>query len=345
MGCDDKALEASVDKVMRKKSKNKRGASDPDDAFTEKTIDISFIEATDGMQIDDNEPTIAEKLSVVDLTNNGTAEVQEMQEPTLTQLPSADSVIVLLKQALHADDRGVLLDCLYNQDEKVIANSISLLNPADIFKLLDSLIFIVQSRGAVLVCALPWLRSLLLQHASRIMSQESSLVALNSLYQLIESRVSTFGPASRLSSYLDYLCAGITDDGVDEFDSIVPVVYDDKDESVHIKEKGNLKENNGELNAPIQALLQTTNKEEGNELHHRRGGQTHRAGRTDYLIKDFSGLIPAPRLRNFTSFSVSLISLTEVLEALQKKNGRIKQLNFRFWCFLRVWVAMSASLG
>ncbi|MCD9637614.1 hypothetical protein HAX54_020992 [Datura stramonium] len=39
---------------------------------------------------------------------------------------------------------------------------------------------------AVLACGLPWLQSLLLQHASGIMSQESSLLALNSLYQTID---------------------------------------------------------------------------------------------------------------------------------------------------------------
>lgn len=39
-------------------------------------------------------------------------------------------------------------------------------------------------RGAVLACALPWLKSLLLQHSSSIMSQESSLAALNSLFQV-----------------------------------------------------------------------------------------------------------------------------------------------------------------
>ena len=39
-------------------------------------------------------------------------------------------------------------------------------------------------RGSILACALPWLRSLLLQHSTRIMSQESSLLALNSLYQV-----------------------------------------------------------------------------------------------------------------------------------------------------------------
>ncbi|GAB4844701.1 hypothetical protein Ancab_038103 [Ancistrocladus abbreviatus] len=100
-------------------------------------------------------------------------------------------------------------------------NSISLLNPADIFKLLDSLISVIQSRGAVVVCALPWLRSLLLQHASRIVSQESSLVVLNSLYRLI---------ALQLASNLDFIFAGITDDGVGEFDTVTPVIYKDKDE-------------------------------------------------------------------------------------------------------------------
>ncbi|GKB39307.1 WD repeat-containing protein 43-like protein [Tanacetum coccineum] len=38
--------------------------------------------------------------------------------------------------------------------------------------------------GAVAACALPWIKSLLLQHASIIMSQKASLIALNSLYQI-----------------------------------------------------------------------------------------------------------------------------------------------------------------
>lgn len=39
-------------------------------------------------------------------------------------------------------------------------------------------------RGAVLVCLLPWLQTLLSQHTSSIVSQESSLSLLNSLYQV-----------------------------------------------------------------------------------------------------------------------------------------------------------------
>ncbi|KAF3972295.1 hypothetical protein ACB098_02G101900 [Castanea mollissima] len=190
-------------------------------------------ESSDGVLV--NEPTMGEKLATLNLTTDSK---QQQQEPSLVaatqpqpQPPSADSVQVLLRQALRADDRVLLLDCLYNRDEKVIAKSVSLLSPADVLKLLQSLISIIQSRGAILACALPWLKSLLLQHASGIMSQESSLVALNSLYQLIESRVSTFESAIQLSSCLDILYTGVVDDDIEENATTVPVIYEDEDES------------------------------------------------------------------------------------------------------------------
>ncbi|XP_050239099.1 uncharacterized protein LOC126688444 [Quercus robur] len=189
-------------------------------------------ESSDGVLV--NEPTMGEKLATLSLITDS----KQQQEPSLVaatqpqpQPPSADSVQVLLRQALRADDRVLLLDCLYNRDEKVIAKSVSLLSPADVLKLLQSLISIIQSRGAILACALPWLKSLLLQHASGIMSQESSLVALNSLYQLIESRVSTFESAIQLSSCLDILYTGVVDDDIEENATTVPVIYEDEDES------------------------------------------------------------------------------------------------------------------
>ncbi|XP_010254339.1 PREDICTED: uncharacterized protein LOC104595338 isoform X2 [Nelumbo nucifera] len=174
----------AADEPMQKKKVNKKRAAPDQDIIT--TGNTFGFEAMDGIRVDDDltEPTMGEKLASLNLIDNDKANGLEKQEPSFgTNLPSADSVHVLLKQALHADDRALLLDCLYNQDEKVIANSTSLLNPSDVLKLLDFLMPIIQSRGAVLACALPWLRSLLLQHASSIMSQESSFFALNSLYQ------------------------------------------------------------------------------------------------------------------------------------------------------------------
>lgn len=46
------------------------------------------------------------------------------------------------------------------------------------------LIFVLYCRGAILACTIPWIKSLLLTHSSEIMSQESSLLALNSMYQV-----------------------------------------------------------------------------------------------------------------------------------------------------------------
>ncbi|KAM1203845.1 hypothetical protein FF1_019844 [Malus domestica] len=209
--------------IKSKKGSKKRAAAP--DANTPTVKDILEI---DGVLVDDdlNEPTMGEKLGSLNLLDNDRPESHDKEESSLDpKPPTADSIHILLKQALHADDRALLLDCLYTQDEKVIAKSISQLNPSGLLKLLQSLISIIQSRGAILACALPWLRSLLLQHASGIVSQESSLNALNSLYQLIESRVSTFQSALQLSSVLDVHYPGVIDD-VDENETISPFIYE-----------------------------------------------------------------------------------------------------------------------
>ncbi|KAF3583540.1 hypothetical protein F2Q69_00026788 [Brassica cretica] len=57
------------------------------------------------------------------------------------------------------------------------------------------------------------------------MSQESSVLALNSMYQLIESRVSTLHTAVEVSSSLDLLVDDLDDEEEDEG----PLIYEDKD--------------------------------------------------------------------------------------------------------------------
>lgn len=82
-------------------------------------------EDMDGVLVDDdlNEPTMGEKLANLNLLDNDKSKSHEIQESVPAKPPSADSVNVLLKQALHADDRALLLECLYNQDKKVVFNS------------------------------------------------------------------------------------------------------------------------------------------------------------------------------------------------------------------------------
>lgn len=73
-----------------------------------------------------DEPTMEEKLATLNLINreNGMSDT-EKQSLSMAP-PSADSVHILLKQALRADDNVALLTCLYNRDEKVWFSVLSL---------------------------------------------------------------------------------------------------------------------------------------------------------------------------------------------------------------------------
>nr|GEZ32237.1 hypothetical protein [Tanacetum cinerariifolium] len=53
-----------------------------------------------------------------------------------------------------------------------------------------------SSEGAIAACALLWLTSLPLQHASFIMSEEASLITLSSLYQIMTGAI-TYGTKGR----------------------------------------------------------------------------------------------------------------------------------------------------
>jgi U3 small nucleolar RNA-associated protein 5 len=72
-----------------------------------------------------DEPTMAEKLASFDLAIEEKEKEKEKGErdgrvtTSFVNLPSADSVHVLIRQALHADDQSLLLDCIYTRDEKV----------------------------------------------------------------------------------------------------------------------------------------------------------------------------------------------------------------------------------
>ncbi|KAG2620547.1 uncharacterized protein LOC120666092 isoform X1 [Panicum virgatum] len=227
-------MQENTTRIHHGKTKKKESAKKKEKARkrTSSVLDSTNVSDTayeEMPEYDLDGPTIGEKLATLDLINRDN-EKNDTQEQTLSMVPpSADSVHILLKQALRADDNVSLLTCLYNRDEKVIAKSISLLTPADVVKLLKFFVLQIQSRGAVLVCLLPWLQTLLNLHMSSIVSQESSLSLLNSLYQLIDARTSTFKSALQLSTTLDYLFSEIADDEADDGEVEPPIIYEDKD--------------------------------------------------------------------------------------------------------------------
>lgn len=87
-------------------------------------IYIGLDEDRDGVLVDGahNEPTMGDKFESLKLLGGEELSNEESNKaaaPSDDKPPTAASVNVLLRQALHADDRSLLLDCLYNRDEQV----------------------------------------------------------------------------------------------------------------------------------------------------------------------------------------------------------------------------------
>ncbi|PKA49054.1 hypothetical protein AXF42_Ash010738 [Apostasia shenzhenica] len=112
--------DAKADQSRKRKSK-KRSKSDLDDSTVVKDASTAGMDA----ELDVQEPTMAEKLASLELQNDGSLNGKTEEEAThSTNIPSADSVHVMLKQALNADDHSLLLSCLYTSDDKVFFPSI-----------------------------------------------------------------------------------------------------------------------------------------------------------------------------------------------------------------------------
>jgi hypothetical protein len=105
-----------------------------------------------GPEYDLSEPTMEEKLAALNLPSDdadGGAEEEEQAAAAVAVVPpSADSVHVLLRQALRADDRAALLGCLCNRDDKVRASKLPF------FRSLSRFLRICNARSRWLVTVL-----------------------------------------------------------------------------------------------------------------------------------------------------------------------------------------------
>lgn len=191
-----------------------------------------------------NEPTMEEKLMKLGILEE--EKEKKPRESTVASAPVADSLIVPLTQALRSGDNFLLEKCLSVTNIKVIKKSVFSMNPGDALDFLRDLVYKLKSSPSRAMSILPWIRAVLLHHASYIMSEEASLIVLNTLYQMIDSRVSVFRPILQLSGRLDLIISQISpneeekdpvvdsavvyEEGSDEDEELVEAVADSSEE-------------------------------------------------------------------------------------------------------------------
>ncbi len=109
------------------------------------------------------------------------------------------SLVSILQQALHADDRVKLEYCLAVHDKEIITTTINKLPAACILPFLQQLVDRLEKsprRGRVLI---GWIRRILLRHTAYLMTVPDLAKELAALYEIIASRSALYTKFCRLS--------------------------------------------------------------------------------------------------------------------------------------------------
>ena len=224
LGVNAAVVGADAAVVLAGKGGAKRGAGDAglntaDEDAVQGDDEDADMDDVDEDEEDDAGPTFA---ALQDSTNNGGTDSEPPQAPSGPL--KADSLAVLLSQALQSGDKVLLERCLAVRSEEIITKTVRRLSPMDAAAFLQAAVQRLQSapsRGEQLAT---WIRAVLLYHTAYLSGVAGSQGTLGYLYQLIEARLASYQPLLALSGRLDLVLANAkrASGGADDDDDDIP---------------------------------------------------------------------------------------------------------------------------
>mmetsp|Transcript_1974 Transcript_1974/g.4487 ORF Transcript_1974/g.4487 Transcript_1974/m.4487 type:complete len:400 (-) Transcript_1974:785-1984(-) len=121
----------------------------------------------------------------------------------------ADSLAVLLSQAVQSNDRQLLEECLQVKSEAVVANTVKALRSDQVGKLMPLLVDRINASSSRAAQVANWIRHIVKHHLAYILSAPSMKQSLSVLYQSLSERQSSYTPLLGLSGRLDLLSSHI----------------------------------------------------------------------------------------------------------------------------------------
>jgi U3 small nucleolar RNA-associated protein 5 len=121
--------------------------------------------------------------------------------------PKADSLAVLLSQAIANEDNALLERCLSVKNPKTVSKTALHLTPGDATTLVNMLVQKLQSspRRAAELCA--WVKAILVHHAGYFAGTGACKESFSNLHQIIDARLSCYGSLVSLNGRLDLVLA------------------------------------------------------------------------------------------------------------------------------------------
>jgi len=178
--------------------------------------------------------TIAERLKALTAALETTGEEDSHSIHKKSSLerapPTADSLVVVLEQALQSADEALLEHCLSVNDPQVVGGTVSRLSAVRVVPLLTKLVAKFEKRPQRVPLVAMWVRSLLVAHAGYLASIPNLATQLSKLYQAVDQRLVVYpkllGLSGRLDLLLSQLPSRVRDDSTSVVDSttIIPLV-------------------------------------------------------------------------------------------------------------------------
>ncbi|KAG2485053.1 hypothetical protein HYH03_016151 [Edaphochlamys debaryana] len=142
----------------------------------------------------------------------------------------ADSLSVLLTQAIRSNDRSLLERVLATSNLTVIANTVARIVPMDAALFLKAAVDRLVSKPNRAAQLVPWIRAVLHHHTAYLMAAPGVQPALTSLFQAIDARVRLHDPLLRLYGRLGLVLHHTRDRGsapADQQRPVPEVVFED----------------------------------------------------------------------------------------------------------------------
>lgn len=151
--------------------------------------------------IADWEDELDESSSAKDGNNNEGGKTSEVL--------TADSLVILLQQALQTKDNALLNQCLLCTNHEVIITTIARLPTNRVGELLQSLVSKYEKKPHARVLLTVWVTELMKHHMSYLITVPELSKPLLLLQQLLESRIASYSKIASLAGRLDLVMAQV----------------------------------------------------------------------------------------------------------------------------------------
>lgn len=208
----------AADSDKKSKKQKKRSKEDEEEEIVKdskkaRKAKVQFVEEEEEEEeepIGDNEVSLGERLEMLSkqltIVENGSASSKGLSG----EIPTTESMVTLLDQALQSSDEDLLEQCLQCSNIDIISATTRQLSTHRVLALLKKLVAKFERRPSRGLLITQWLSHILRNHIGYLITVPDLAKQLAGLSQMLEQRMQSYTRLSSLAGRLDLLMAQVS---------------------------------------------------------------------------------------------------------------------------------------